>query len=60
MAKPALTKEQLAELYSVSVDSVERWVRTKQIASLKLGRSVRFTEAQIVKFEERRTKKAIL
>lgn len=50
-----LDATQVAELLNISKESVLRLHRTKQIASVKIGKSVRFTRQGVANFVAAKT-----
>lgn len=49
-----LTTEAVAEIFHVSPYTVLRWVREGKLGATKIGKSYRFTEANILEFVRRR------
>ena len=44
-----LSKKEVAELFSVSVNTISNWVREGFLEKVNMGRSVRFEKDQIIK-----------
>lgn len=49
-----LTTESVAEMFHVSVYTVQRWVREGRLDAIKIGKGYRFTEDHILKFVRER------
>ena len=50
-----LTKQQLADLLQVGLETVNYFVYTKQIPRFRCGREYRFVKADIIKWIQKRT-----
>ncbi len=46
-----LSCEQVAQRYGVKITTVWNWVRLKKIKAVKIGKSYRFREADLLAFE---------
>ncbi len=46
------TCKEIAERYSVNVNTVWDWVRTNKIPAINIGKGYRIAESDLVKFEE--------
>jgi len=54
-----LSRKQLASRFGVNVRTVDSWLAAGRIEHLKIGKTVRFTEQQVQKFEKSMTVKAV-
>jgi len=53
------TTKEVARRFGVSARTVASWISSGRIEHLKIGKTVRFTEQQIAKFENQSTVKAV-
>jgi excisionase family DNA binding protein len=54
-----LLAEELAEQLRLDVQSIYRLARSRQIASVRIGRKVRFTPAALAEYVARQTRAAL-
>jgi excisionase family DNA binding protein len=54
-----LTPEEVCKIFSISMNTLRRWVAARKIPSIQVGRGLRFTEASISWFIDKKTRKAI-
>lgn len=55
MPEEWLTLDEIAEELRVSVETVRRWIRTKQLKALSIGRGYRIKRKDYADFLRRRT-----
>lgn len=53
-----LTKIEVAELFQVSLRTIDNWIETRKVPYIKLGKSVRFRQNELEHYLSRKSVKA--